>query len=209
VHLNRQELPFRAAAAAAATRSQPETTLVTLFDHIMLREKVKIGVLLVAVLVCLGSLVTSHKSFQMGPRDLPTLQPQVMQHCKSIHKARDACLDHLKPKQQQECPTAIHQASQCEAAVIKAYRIINMGGCPHQLQDVTLCELERCGGYHGISVLRASSIRKRGDNNNMPLIDGVEGCMHHCDAVRKRLDVCVTENVKKTLQKYGIKVQEG
>lgn len=84
-----------------------------------------------------------------------------------------------------------------------------MGGCPHQLQDVTLCELERCGGYHGISVLRTGNNRKRGDYNNGPPMDAAEGCMHHCDAVRKQLNVCVMENVKKRLQKYGIKVEEG
>jgi hypothetical protein len=180
----------------------------------MLQEKFKVALLLSALLVCLGSVLTSHKSFQMGTRDLPTLQPQVMQYCKSIHKARDSCLDqHLKSSQQhqqQKCPTIIHQASQCEGAVLKAYQIINMGGCPHQLQDMTLCELERCGGYHGIGVLRTSNSRKRGDhNNNGPIMDAVEGCMHHCDAVRKQLNVCVTKNVKKTLQRYGIQVQEG
>ena len=173
-----------------------------------MREQAKLALLVGSLLICLGSLLTSQKSFQMGSRDLPLLQPQVQKFCKSIFRARNKCL----PRQPSNaavatttttitatCQDVLQQASHCETAVQQAYRSINMGGCPHELRDVTLCELERCGGYHGVSV-----IHNHLPNRNM---DATGGCVEHCDAVKKTLETCVTQHVQQHLRQYGIQMQ--
>ncbi|CAB9502928.1 expressed unknown protein [Seminavis robusta] len=171
------------------------------------KENVKLGFLLSSLLFCLGSLVTSHKSFQMGPRDLPTLQPNVKQFCRFVYKARDRCLDEKK-RQDPSCPSIMTQASQCEGAVKLAYRSINTWGCSYQLRDQTLCELERCGGYHGVSVLRTNDAPKVMGANSEEFKEAVEGCANHCNTIRKRLDQCIQDNVHKVLKKQGIRVKE-
>ena len=168
----------------------------------MLPEKVKLALLIGSYVVCVGSLFTSHKSFQMGPRDLPILKPQVNRFCTSVFKARNKCRKNANATP--ECSKINQQSTQCESAVKHAYKKINGGGCPFQLRDVTLCELERCGGYHGVSVLESQN-----DSNNRNAVwDSVEGCMHHCDAVRKQLDKCVVDKVERQLKKYGIQIQQ-
>jgi hypothetical protein len=156
----------------------------------MLPEKAKLGVLCFFLSVCLVSVLNSYKTFQMGPRDLPVLQPQVKRFCKGVHKALNKCLDrHDKEKHPTDyCEDVSRQSSQCGTAVKEAYRFINMAGCPHQLRDVTLCELERCGGYHG--------------SNHDPFSQ--EGCITHCDQVRKTLETCINEGVNIYFEKYGI-----
>jgi hypothetical protein len=169
----------------------------------MFQEKLKLAVLLGSYIFCVLTLFTSHKSFQMGPRDLPILKPQPQRFCSSVFRSQTRC--QKDPQSSDQCPKINHQASQCEAAVRQAYRKINAGGCPYELREVTLCELERCGGYHGISVLESQNSNNRNKNGMM---DAVEGCMHHCDAARKQLDKCVLDIVEKKLQKYGIKIQQ-
>lgn len=172
------------------------------------REKAKLALLAGLFLVCLGSIATSQKSFQMGTRDLPLLQPQVRKFCEAIFKARKT--NNCRKGQQSDvvagtdtttssnnCQEILQQASSCETAVTQAYRTINMGGCPHEMRDVTLCELERCGGYHGISVV----------HNHLPTsraMDATMGCVHHCDAFKKTLETCVTKHVQHELKQYGL-----
>ena len=167
----------------------------------MLKDQIKILMLLMSYLLCLASIFTSHKSFQMGPREMPILKPQVARFCSTIFKERNKC--RKNPNSQADCPKIQQQASHCESGVKKAYQTINAGGCPYQLRDVTLCELERCGGYHGVSVLEAQN-----GNNRHAGMDAVEGCMHHCDAARKKLDKCVLDKVEEKLKKHGIKMQQ-
>lgn len=156
------------------------------------KEKLKLGLLATCLLVSLISLFTSHKTFQMGPRDLPQLQPQVQRFCSLIQKAKSKCLDRQKSGSRpvDYCQDIIHHASQCPYVVQQAYRYINMGGCPYELRDVTLCELERCGGYHG--------------SGHDPFSQ--EGCVQHCDHIRKQLEACVRKSVEYYLQKYGLPV---
>ena len=184
------------------------------------REKAKLGLLLGSLLICGLSLLTSQKSFEMGTRDLPLLQPQVHKFCKSSFKARNKCQTPIKnnnaPQQEQsqssnaECREIQQQASQCEKAVQKAYRSINMGGCPHELRDVTLCELERCGGYHGVSVIHnhLHGMDQTTQNNGRTSGATAGGCVEHCRVVHDTLETCVTQHVQKQLQQYGIQPQQ-
>ena len=192
-----------------------------------LREKAKLGLLLGSFLICGLSLLTSQKSFEMGTRDLPVLQPQVTKFCHTYVQARNRqCHRGAAGSSQQllrpddattsmissSCRVIEQHVSQCEKAVQKAYRSINMGGCPHELRDVTLCELERCGGYHGVSViynhlqqggLDSSSssyqVSSSGTRNR-----NIEGCVEHCQAAQKTLERCVTKHVQEQLQHYGV-----
>ena len=161
------------------------------------REKAKLGLLASLLVLALGSLLTSHKSFQMGPRDLPQLAPQVPRFCASIQKAKDKCIKNQSNSNSNNnnCKDLIQQASQtCPMAVKEAYRHVNMGGCPYELRDVTLCELERCGGYHF--------------SNNAHDPFSQEGCVLHCDPVRKSLENCIRNIVNNYFRKYSLPIPQ-
>ena len=191
--------------------------------HMAVREKDKLGLLLGSLLICALSLLTSQKSFDMGTRDLPLLQPQIHKFCKASFKARNKCQtsnhsnNNNNPQQQPAsssnaaCRDSQQQASQCEKAVQKAYRSINMGGCPHELRDVTLCELERCGGYHGVSVIHnhLHGMDQTTPTNGRTSRATAGGCVEHCQVARTTLETCVTQHVQKQLRHYGIQPQQG
>ena len=56
-----------------------------------------------------------------------------------------------------------------------------MGGCPYQIQSLTMCEVEWCG--------------KESD---------VTACTNECKRARETLDVCVKKHVQHVFQKNGM-----
>jgi len=170
-----------------------------------LRETFKIALLAGCLLLCFGSVFTSQKSFAMGSRELPRLQPQIHKFCSKFLKALNKCQQqqqqqqqHLSTNPSSSCSdVTFQQVTQCETAVQQAYRHINMGGCPHELRDVALCELERCGGYHGASVI----------HNHLPTSrrqDATMGCVTHCDRPKEILEMCVTKHVQDKMKQYEL-----
>ncbi len=82
------------------------------------------------------------------------------------------------PTDGNNCNSHREVAKKCERVVRKAFRNINMGGCPKQIKLLTLCEDEWC--YHD----RMS-------------------CQKECAGVRKNLLVCVQETVELYFKRNG------
>ena len=120
----------------------------------------------------------------MGDRDLETLEAQVDPFCKEPRNSVEKCLE----KQQEEslsCSSPLQQASKCEQAVQRAFRHINMAGCPREIQAVTICDVEWC--EYG-----------RGDR------EAQEACQNECLAVRETLDACIKTHVISFFKRYGL-----
>jgi len=122
----------------------------------------------------------------MGARDLATLKPQVNRYCKEPRDRAMQCLDKEEEEEDSTCASLMKQASKCEEALQKAFRHINMGGCPKEIQAVTICEVEWCEDV-------------RSDTQ-----EAQEACQKECAAVRKSLDACMKGHVASFFRRYGL-----
>lgn len=114
----------------------------------------------------------------MGHKDLSVLGAPVARFCRLPREALKACLDLSGDL---SCAEQSAVSTKCEQTVQKAYRHINMGGCPYQIQSVTICEVEWCGKETDIAA-----------------------CSKECKVVRETLDVCVKRHVHHFLQRFGM-----
>lgn len=62
--------------------------------------------------------------------------------------------------------------SKCENAVKRGFKHVNMGGCPYEMKQKALCEIEWC--------------EDEGTSNH---------CREECAKVRSALDDCVKDNI--------------
>ena len=239
-----------------------------------LQERAKLLLLVLVYALCLITILTSHKGFQLGPRELPLLDPNkgMNRYCKTIwrkaanHKClllaqnnehysyrppptmrqlanrqvvpaeNDILTHHLDsqrhlvtasdlspPKSPNTgshaaaiCPDILQQASTCQMAVQQAFRHVNMGGCSYDILEVTLCVMERCGGYptttgHGATTTNAMFTTEMGAGPTGDIVGSAprrqesEGaCRHHCEHAHQALDTCIQTNVQHYLKHYGI-----
>ena len=63
---------------------------------------------------------------------------------------------------------------------------VNMGGCPREIQAVTICEVEWCDDF------------PRGDGKAQ------EACQKECFAVRQALDSCAKRHVVNYFERFGL-----
>ena len=136
-------------------------------------EQAKLWLLFLCLAVCIVSLFTS-----VGVDiAIPTLRyipgSSRRSYCKGIEETlqRSCSLENTSGK---ECVELHMKGEKCEKTVQKAYRYINMAGCPFQLQAKALCEREWC---------KESS----------------EACSKECAQVRKELQECVDTTVNSYL----------
>lgn len=148
----------------------------------MLSDRTKLLLLGACLLGSLSTLWTS-SSFMMGRNDLGVIEAPLNRFCKEPRAAAKACLD--KDDEDSSCLKLLSQASKCEETLKRAYRHINMGGCPREIQAVTICEVEWCENVGG----------KR---------EAQEACRQECSAVRETLDNCVKRHVSSFFQRYGL-----
>lgn len=148
----------------------------------MISDQSKLWLLAALWCACCATFFTSSSRF-MGPRDLGTIPPQVHIYCKEPRDLAVKCLD-KKAGQDSSCSSLLKQATKCEDALQNAFRHVNMGGCPHEIQAVTICEVEWCQDVH--------------DSKTQ------EACQKECLAVRKSLDSCAKRHVASFFRKYGL-----
>jgi hypothetical protein len=129
----------------------------------ILTERVKVILLFACFFLSLATLFTS-SSFEMGEGDLPVLRPNIIQYCQSQVTQDAACVGNSS----KECAVVETKLKLCQRAVQRAYRRINLGGCPFQIQQNTLCENEWCS---------------RGSKKEL--------CDEECTQVRSQLSSCV------------------
>jgi hypothetical protein len=146
----------------------------------ILTERVKVILLLACFFLSLATLFTS-SSFEMGGRDLPVLRPNIVQYCQVQLTQAAACAGNSS----NECTATERKLKLCQLAVQRAYRRINLGGCPFQIQQKTLCENEWCS---------------RGSKKNL--------CDEECTQVRSQLSSCVEGVVHSCLEGAGLLTAE-
>lgn len=149
---------------------------------IMLSDRTKLLLLGACLFGSLSTLWTS-SSFMMGRNDLGVIGAPPNTFCKEPRAAAEACLD--KEEEDSSCLTLLSQASKCEETLKRAYRHINMGGCPREIQAVTICEVEWCEDVGGNR-------------------EAEKACSQECSTVRETLDKCVQGHVSSFFQRYGL-----
>ena len=154
----------------------------------MVSDRTKVGMLALGYALCLMTLGTS-PSILLGSGSLRTLTPAVQRYCHMARKRAHECQP-AAPTTDASSPSSSsssscegwHKASrQCETAVQRAYRRINLGGCTFPLRISSSCDEEWC---------------QRGMDPT--------ACRIECQQVREALDQCTNRVVAEYFQKYGL-----
>lgn len=148
----------------------------------MISDRTKLWMLGVAFFGCLATFFTS-SSRMMAHKDLGTTQPQINQYCKEPREQVKKCLE---KETDEKCSSLLKQATKCEEATQKAFAKVNMGGCPREIQAVTICEVEWCEDI------------QHGDAKAQ------EACHNECFAVRQSLNECAKRHVLNYFERYGM-----
>ena len=109
---------------------------------------VKLALLAFCLGVCFISYVMSPNT-TLGHAPLQVLRPMPRKHCRLDQSEAMKC-----PKEDTACHQRVSQAMQtCHQVVKLAYQHVNLGGCPLQLQAVSLCQAEWCSHSNSIQSL--------------------------------------------------------
>eukprot|EP00980_Cylindrotheca_fusiformis_P003118 scaffold721_cov131-Cylindrotheca_fusiformis.AAC.8 len=144
----------------------------------MVSDQTKIALLAICTIACLGTFFTS-SSIAMGNAGMRILSPQTRQHCAAPNRAASEC-----QKEGKSCASQAAVATKCKEAVKRAYRHINLGGCPSEIKALSLCEEEWC---HSVGLPSDSS------------------CVQECSKVREGLNSCVERQTQVYFKKYGLR----
>jgi hypothetical protein len=143
----------------------------------MLSDRAKLSLLAMCTMACLGTFFTS-SSIAMGNAAMRVLSPRTRQHCMAPIRASNQC-----QKEGNACTFQKAVATRCEAVVKRAYRHINLGGCPSEIKALSLCEAEWC---HSTGFPADSS------------------CVQECSIVKETLSNCVQRQVQSFFRKNGL-----
>jgi hypothetical protein len=141
----------------------------------MLSDPAKLVLLGLCFIGCLATLFTS-PGLSMGNAELRSLNPPVDRLCKKPREEAKKCVEQGEGLKRP-------RVTKCEKAISQAYKDINMGGCPHELKTVTLCEAEWC--QPGASPDRSA-------------------CKRECGNVREDLQTCIQKHVDQYFSKHGL-----
>jgi hypothetical protein len=119
----------------------------------------------------------------MGRSDLRKIGAPLNAFCKEPRAIWKKCLD--REDEDNSCLKLLSQVSKCEETVQRAYRHINMGGCPREIQAVTICEVEWCEDVSGNR-------------------EAEKACANECSKVRETLEKCVKRHISSFLQRNGL-----
>jgi hypothetical protein len=146
-----------------------------------------------------------------GHANFPVLSPKLQTHCGPIRKALKECEDGDKPtetksktmpkdvdaspdacsspaRKDEEVNRLRHDLKICEKTVRKAYRDINIGGCPFEIKSLSLCENEWCHGSASQSLLPSSSAF----------------CQTECAGVKEKLENCIEQHIQQYFRRAGL-----
>jgi hypothetical protein len=132
----------------------------------------------------------------MDGRSLPRLRPVSANSknswCAKPLEALTTCRQQKKQNEAKnindndDCKKQQQSAQQCEAAVERAYRHLNLGtACLRQNQMVTVCQVEWCDNGKASSSSRADA--------------AAQECQQECSRVRKVLEECIQKYVQSFL----------
>jgi hypothetical protein len=111
---------------------------------------------------------------------MKVLSPPLRQFCKAPRDAAQDCQEDGHNKDKQACKLLNKNIIDCEFVVKRAFRHINLGGCPFYIKALTLCEDEWCH-------------------------QDPKSCAEECSGVREALSTCIQEYVTKYFVTNGMK----
>lgn len=145
----------------------------------MLSDPAKLTLLVVLTVSCLSTILFA-PSTTMHNSSMKVLSPPLRQFCMT---PRDAAQECRKTKSEQEdkrsCNLFDKNVVKCENVVRRAFRHMNLGGCPFQIKALTLCEDEWC--------------------HQDPI-----SCNKRCSGVREALSSCIQQQVASYLERNGL-----
>ena len=139
-----------------------------------LSDRIKVTILAVGYMICLATVWTA-PSIMMGNASMRKVSPPISQYCKAAQMAARQC------RPGNGCEALVANEVKCEEIVRKAYRHINLGGCPMEIKAWTLCEDEWC--------------QKATD----PL-----PCLSECAGVRLSLETCQQNVVESYFKSHSL-----
>jgi hypothetical protein len=156
------------------------------------RDSLKLFFLLALTFASMGTLFTS-QSISMHIPD-PTVGYNTQRFCMTPFKAFKKCeknqskIKEEDEEEEEQCNDLNNHrlnVEKCEMVVKRAFRRdINMGGCPKQIQFVTLCEDEWC--------------------HHSPSSTDQKSCQKECAGVRESLNVCINQRMMKYFKWNGL-----
>lgn len=145
----------------------------------MLPDSAKLVLLLLISAGCMSTLFTS-PSIALQDANMRVLSPEAAQFCKAPRNIATECESSVAPGDNNKdgktlkCNSLLKGVQKCDSIVKKAYRSINLGGCPFEIKYLTLCEDEWC------------------QNESH---EGIKSCRDECAGVRESLTTCVEKRV--------------
>jgi len=98
-------------------------------------------------------------------------------------------------QQQQQCDTYRNNVQKCQKIVKRAFRDINMKGCPKQIKLVTLCEDEWCSGHY----TTGTYIGNHNHNHQTST-----SCQKECAGVQDSLELCIKQRIMIVFKQNGL-----
>ena len=96
-------------------------------------------------------------------------------------------------QQQQQCDTYRNNVQKCQKVAKRAFRDINMKGCPKQIKLVTLCEDEWCSGHFTTGTYI-------GNHNHQTSTS----CQKECAGVQDSLELCIKQRIMIVFKQNGL-----
>ena len=149
----------------------------------MNKDHLKLGLLALCWLLCLGTLFTSPTITQGNP-DMGQLKTNTIEACTVPRRKRNECLKNNKASSSSSsCDGYEYNLKKCERAVKRAYQHINLGGCPFEIKSSNLCDAEWCQGGGG---------------------SNFESCQKECSGVRESLSSCIHKQILSYFNRFGL-----
>ena len=161
------------------------------------RDSLKLFFLLALTFVSMGTLFTSPSISMKNPSMLTASSSTTggggstqrfcmapMKALKECEKKQSIILEEEEEKQCNDLNDRRLNVQKCDMIVKRAFRNINMSGCPNQIKFVTLCEDEWC--HHTSSAADRKS------------------CQKECAGVRESLNVCINQRMMKYFKWNGL-----
>jgi hypothetical protein len=125
--------------------------------------------LLVLTVSCLSTMFISPSTTMLNS-NMKVLSPSMLQFCKVPRDAAQDCRKAVYNKDKQACTVVDRVLVNCENVVKRAFRHVNLGGCPFHIRALTLCEDEWCH-------------------------QDPKSCAVECLGVREALSTCIQQHV--------------
>ena len=159
-------------------RSEDNLNHIAALTMIALPDHCKILLLLATIAACLSTLWTT-TSFELGSQNVPQLMPKTEHWCYHTKSRMRSC-----QQGKASCSKEEKEFMNCQSAIKKAYRFINMGGCVYENNAHFLCRQEWC-------------------DPAAQIVDQKQ-CERECGGLKTALEVCIQKIVAEFLTSHHV-----